>query len=90
MGFFGFLLIFAVIIGLVLLFSAINLVAGILKYIFTLGGHLGGNNGGGNYSNRTENNGQSNAAQPKKHKMLFDKSEAEDVDYEEIKENNQK
>jgi hypothetical protein len=89
MGFFGFLLIFAVIIGFVLLFSAINVVAGILKYIFTLGGHIGGNNQG-RYNNGTQDNTQSSTAQPQKHKILFDKSEAEDVDYEEVKENNQK
>lgn len=75
MSFLFFLLIFVGIIALVILLGALNFVFSILRGIFSFGRSPRNPNQEAPRTRRTS----------KKENLLFDKNEAEDADYEEIK-----
>ncbi len=76
MSFVFFLLFIVLAIVLLLFLGAFNFVMGILKAIFSLGNKT---------PNQTQEPSQAMHRPFKKSNVLFDKNEAEDADYEEIK-----
>jgi len=77
LSFLLFILIFVVVIGLVIILSVIGFVSSIFRGIFSFGRRTG---------NQSQDSTGENQQKPtKKEKVLFDKSEAQDADYEEIK-----
>lgn len=74
MGFIIFLIIAVLVIALVILLSAINFVLGIFRAVFSFG-----------KENKRSVYDRPSDPVKQKDKVLFDKSTAEDVDYEDVK-----
>lgn len=77
-SFLFFVIIFVLIVGLIFVLGALNFVFGIFRSIFSFGRRRPS-------ASYNEQGGYASSAPKHKEKPMFDKSDVEDVDYEEIK-----